>query len=236
MLNGVDSFCPSIDPAIWRLRPDYTALSILVRCGRNGPSSEQQHPAGERALQSSSPQWTNTHLEAWRDTYRAFGAKPQRTPCSAEALLRRVERDGTLPRINAIVDLYNTLSVQYVLPIGGEDLAAYVGRPRLIRATGTEQFDTTRDGQSCVETVDRGEVVWRDDIGVTCRRWNWRQSTRTRLTVDTMEMWFILERLEPMPLPALHEAGEALVHGVRHHAPTAEISVTLIEQSEQRPI
>ena len=60
-------------------------------------------------------EWREAHLEAWRDAYRAFGAKPQRTPCSAEALLRRVQREGTLPRINAIVDLYNALNVNAIL-------------------------------------------------------------------------------------------------------------------------
>jgi len=162
---------------------------------------------------------------AWREAYKAFGAKPQRTPCSAEALRRRFEQNGELPPVNAVVDMYNLLSLRYTVPVGGENLSAYVGSPRLVQAVGDERFETVRNGQPAVESAEAGEVVWRDDVGVTCRRWNWRQSIRTRLEVDTTDMWFVLERLEPMPLASLQEAGEVLERQLRRLA-TACTSVT----------
>lgn len=36
--------------------------------------------------------------------------------------------------------------------------------------------------EPAVEHPRPGEVIWRDDAGVTCRQWNWRQCTRTRIT------------------------------------------------------
>ena len=84
--------------------------------------------------------------------------------------------------MNWLVDLYNAVSVMHGLPVGGEDLAAFAGPIRLIRATGAETFDTVKDGQPVNDPPAPGEVVWADDLGVTCRRWNWRQGTRTRLT------------------------------------------------------
>ncbi len=86
-----------------------------------------------------------------------------------------------------------------------------------------------KDGSPATETVDGGEVVWRDDAGVTCRRWNWRQSVRTRVTAETTDVWFILESLAPMPRAALQEAGDELVHGLRHLSPSAAITVTLLQ-------
>lgn len=227
MTSASDPFVPQVDAAIWRLRPDFVALSIVVRGGRNAASGD-----GDAARAPASAPWTQYHLESWREAYRAFGAKPQRTPSSAEALRRRLDRDGSLPRVNAVVDAYNRISVEFALPVGGENLAAYVGVPRLVRATGRERFETMRDGQPQLESVDEGEVVWRDDLGVTCRRWNWRQSTRTRLDVDTSDMWFVLERLDPMPLDALAEAGEKLVQALRSLAPAAVISRRLISTGE----
>jgi DNA/RNA-binding domain of Phe-tRNA-synthetase-like protein len=97
-----------------------------------------------------------------------------------------------------------------------------------VRASGEEPFETTRDGQQTIETVEPGEVIWRDDRGVTCRRWNWRQTPRTRLDVGTTAMWFVLERLDPMPLDALREAGEFLIAGIRQLAPAAAIATELI--------
>jgi DNA/RNA-binding domain of Phe-tRNA-synthetase-like protein len=218
---------PLVNAAIWALRPDFAACSIEVRGGRNEPT------VGACALSPVMPRpvWADGHMAAWRDAYKAFGARPQRTPCSAEALWRRLQRDGALASINAIVDLYNAVSVRFAVPVGGEDLSAYVGVPRLVRASGDESFETVREGQPVVETAEAGEVVWRDDKGVTCRRWNWRQTPRTRLDVTSTDMWFVLERLEPMPIEALLEAGAVLVEGVRRLAPHAQITQTLVSRT-----
>ena len=45
------------------------------------------------------------HVAAWREAYRAFGAKPKRTRNSLEALLRRAA--SGLPRVNRLTDCYN---------------------------------------------------------------------------------------------------------------------------------
>ncbi|WP_404881312.1 B3/B4 domain-containing protein, partial [Klebsiella pneumoniae] len=97
---------------------------------------------------------------------------------------------------------YNAVSLRYAVPVGGENLAAYVGVPQLKIADGNEPFDTVKEGQTVYEYPDAGEVVWGDDRGVTCRRWNWRQGVRTRLSVESPRMWFILESLPEMPLSA----------------------------------
>jgi DNA/RNA-binding domain of Phe-tRNA-synthetase-like protein len=65
--------------------------------------------------------------------------------------------------------------------------------------------------------------VWIDDAGVTCRRWNWRQCARTRLTEQSTEAFFVLERLEPLPLPTLKQAAETLVQGLRDLGRPAEL-------------
>ncbi len=162
------------------------------------------------------------HVASWQEAYRAFGAKPQRTASSIEALWKRAPGPG-LPRVNWLVDAYNAVSVRHVLPVGGEDLARFVGPIRLIRATGAEAFDTTKDGLPASDPPAPGEVVWADDLGVTCRRWNWRQGTRTRLTAESTTALFLLERLAPMPLDALDAAGDALLAMIRTRTPGVEV-------------
>jgi DNA/RNA-binding domain of Phe-tRNA-synthetase-like protein len=93
----------------------------------------------------------------------------------------------------------------------------------LIRARGDEPFDTVANGAPLVEHPAPGEVVWVDDRGVTCRRWNWRQGTRTRLTEASTDVLFLLERLEPLPLETLDAAAEAIVEAVRARYPGAEV-------------
>lgn len=222
------AFDPCVDRAIFALRPDFVALSLVVRHARNVPADDPRAADAIAHVPAADAPWTRGHIEAWRDAYRAFGAKPQRTPCSVDALLARLARDGSLPRVNAIVDLYNAISVRFGLPIGGENVAAYVGSPRLIRAAGGEAFVTTKNGEPAIEAAEAGEVIWRDDEGVTCRRWNWRQSPRTRIDEAAADLWFVLERLEPMPLDALHDAAEALAAGLRRLAPDARIDAALL--------
>lgn len=214
-----------IDPAVLALRPDYRAVIMTATGIEPGATvDEALIAAGESAARdalSRTPVEELPHIAAWREAYRAFGVKPQRTRNSVEALMRRLD-DG-LPRVNPLTDLYNAISIQFQIPIGGEDLTKYQGAPRLIRAHGNEVFETTDSGQPCVEHPEVGEVVWADDAGITCRRWNWRQSTRTRLTNETTDALFIFDALEPLPTPSLQSAANLLAQAVS----TMGIDVTI---------
>ena len=200
-----------VDQAVFDLRPDYRALLIAVDGIVPGPSdatSEALLVAAEASVPDA-PADQLPHIASWREAYRAFGAKPQRTRNSAEALIRRA--GGGLPRVNRLTDIYNAISVKYELPVGGEDLTRYMGSPRLMRATGQEPFETTSSGETITEHPDAGEVVWCDEAGVTCRRWNWRQTPRTALTEHTTTALFILDALAPMTNDELQAAADELV-------------------------
>lgn len=224
------SVLPLIDQAVAELAPEFRALSIVVGAAPliHPEVAQSALDRACKAVQEGGPSWGEAHLAAWAETFRKFGAKPQRTPCSAEALRKRVLRDGSLPRLDPIVDLYNAISIEYAIPVGGENIEAYVGSPRLVVADGTEPFDTMKEGAPAFEYPDPGEVVWRDDKGVTCRRWNWRQGVRTRLGADAKSMWFILESLPAMPLEALTEAGDKLIEGLQQMMPGVQIESSLI--------
>src|SRR6266567_784130 len=156
---------------------------------RNGPSDK--HSAGllhdaetlARSRFAGGSPSDHPHIQAWRSAYGGFGCKPSRFYCSAEALLRRALKDG-IPPISRLVDMYNALSISYVVPIGGEDRDRLVGDVVLRFATGGEQFEARENGTLVCAPVETGEVVWIDGAGVTCRRWNWRQCARTALTND----------------------------------------------------
>ncbi len=216
-LLDIDAFLAgaAIDDAVFALRPDYRAMLLVVTGIVPGPGDAETEAllaAAEESARSAlagTPADQVPHVAAWRDAYRAFGAKPQRTRNSLEALLRRVE--GGLPRINRLTDVYNAISVRHQLPLGGEDVTRYTGSPRLVRAVGDEAFDTTAAGETVIEQPEPGEVIWCDDAGVTCRRWNWRQARRTQLTDDTTAALFILDALDPMTDDALRAATDDLV-------------------------
>jgi len=222
----------SVDPAVFDLRPDYRVLLIAVEGIEPGPSDEHSEQLLVRAETSAREAVASTaiedlpHISAWRDAYRSFGAKPQRTRNSVEALTRRAE--SGLPRVNRLTDIYNAISVLHQVPIGGEDLHLYDGSPRLIRADGTEPFDTAAGGEPLTENPEPGEVVWIDDTAITCRRWNWRQGRRTQLTDDTTAVLFILDALDPLTDDALTSVGDELILHLRELGPAVHAETRLI--------
>ncbi|WP_205602514.1 B3/B4 domain-containing protein [Chelativorans alearense] len=216
---------PVVDQEIAEIAPDFRALSILVDANDRARGTMARDMLAEACdfVRAGGPAWGDAHLASWGETYSRFGAKPNRTPCSAQALKKRVERDARVPSINPVVDLYNAVSLRFAIPVGGENFDAYIGKPRLSVADGSEAFDTVMNGEAVVESPAKGEVIWRDDVGVTCRRWNWRQGTRTRLKTLGGRMWFILESLATMPEEALEEAANMLVSGLRELAPGCDV-------------
>ena len=127
----------------------------------------------------------------------------------------------------APTDTPSTIHYRYP-PLGGEDLTRYAGGPRLVRATGTAPFDTVADGTTMIEHPELGEVVWCDDAGVTCRRWNWRQARRTQLSEDTTAALFILDALDPMTDQALHAAADDLATHLTRLGPDVRVVRRLI--------
>ena len=207
---------PTTAPCCWRSTAlvagpgDGASEALLQRAEAVARQALREHPVDQLP-----------HIAAWREAYGAFGAKPQRTRNSVEALTRRAE--GGLPRVNRLTDLYNAVSVLHQLPVGGEDLSRYCGAPQLIRASGDETFDTTTDAVAVIEHPDAGEVVWCDDAGVTCRRWNWRQARRTQLSEHTTTALFILDALDPMTNEQLHAAAEDLTSHLRRLGPDVHV-------------
>ena len=216
-----------VDAPVFSLRPDYRTVLLAVDGVVPGPSDA----ASERLLQAAEASAQRaldgqgveelSHVAAWREAYKSFGARPQRTRNSLEALLRRAA--SGLPRVNRLTDIYNAVSVLHQVPLGGEDLTGYTGAPRLVRATGKEPFDTTAGGAEVLEHPDPGEVVWCDDAGVTCRRWNWRQGRRTQLREDTTTALFILDALQPMTNGALDAAADDLADRLARLGPDVRI-------------
>jgi DNA/RNA-binding domain of Phe-tRNA-synthetase-like protein len=213
------------------LAPGFTHVAIEAYGLVNGPSTEASSAllddAADRLavrLAGRAPH-EDAHMAAWREVYSAFGVKPSRTRNSAEALAKRALSKAGLPRINVLVDLYNAISVAHLIPVGGEDLDRIRGGMRLVRADGEEDFTTVAGGEQVVEHCDPGEVVWRDEAGVTCRRWNWRQGPRTRLTEQTVSGLFLLEALAPLPVSEVQAAAAELAELLEKFSPGARITV-----------
>lgn len=123
------------------------------------------------------------NIKAWREAYSKMGISLTKYPSSLESLLRRALKGGPFPRFNPIVDLYNSMSLKYLVPIGGHAINAVDGDIRLTFADGTEKFVPMDMGEQ--EEVEKGEVIYKDDRDALTRRWLWKHANKDRIESET---------------------------------------------------
>ena len=126
-------------------------------------------------------------VSAWRTAYRGFGIKKTSYRSSVERLLKRVLAGDSLPRVNALVDLYNMVSLDEALCLGCDDLDKIKGDLAFRFSREGDSFIDmgAAEGEDPEDPPKSGEVVYADSAHVLCRRWNWRQDARTAVTRDT---------------------------------------------------
>lgn len=130
-------------------------------------------------------------IAVWRQIYQKFGSKPGEYHSSIEALLKRVIAGNPLPNINPLVDLYNYISLKHLVPVGAEDLDKVKGDIVLDFAKGDEKgcYIGSLDNSSCYPK----EVIYKDELGFICRRWNWREAERTKITGESKNAVVVIE-------------------------------------------
>ncbi|MDB0441275.1 B3/B4 domain-containing protein [Clostridioides difficile] len=135
----------------------------------------------------------NQVIKVWRDAFKKFKTK-KGARSSIEALLKRVHNGNNIGTINPLVDIYNSISLKYALPCGGEDKDKFIGDIRLTRAIGNEKF--TPLGTEENSYPYEGEIVYKDNEGAICRCWNWREAVRTMLTENTSNAFLCVELVD----------------------------------------
>lgn len=168
-------------------------------------------------------------IAPWREAYRKFGAKPKDHPSSIENLVRRALKGQPLPSINPLVDLYNTVSLRHLLPVGGEDLDRIEGNVLLTFAAADEPAVLLL-GEAEARPPKPGEVIYRDGLGAICRRWNWKEADRTKLTPATRNAVLVIEGLPPVGREPVQAAAEELAVLIRDHC-GGQIATALLERS-----
>src|SRR3989344_1414458 len=146
----------------------------------------------------------NPSIAVWRNVYNSFGSKPRDYRPSIEALIRSILNGRGIRHINKLVDIYNYISLRHVVPVGGEDLDKTEGNLYLKFSSGNEKFLAL--GSDKEDNPYDGEVIYCDGgNNVLCRRWNWREPDRTKLTNDTKNAIIVIEGFDEKVDAALEE-------------------------------
>ncbi|HLC75986.1 MAG TPA: phenylalanine--tRNA ligase beta subunit-related protein [Candidatus Peribacterales bacterium] len=169
-------------------------------------------------------------LKVLQEVHQAFGSNPNKFPPSVQALVKRVLKGGQLPTINPLVDLYNVISLKYLLCAGGEDTDQCIGDIHLTYATGNEEFIGL--GETENDPPDAGEVIYCDDKGVICRKFNWREGDRTKLTEKTRNCVLVIEARSPILRSELEEALNELKAFVEKYC-GGSVRTEILDQNHQ---
>lgn len=173
---------------------------------------------------------TNDVIRVWRDAFQRFKTK-KGARSSIEALLKRAYKGDHIGSINPLVDIYNSISLRYALPCGGEDIDTFIGNVRLTTARGDESFITLGTDENAPPY--EGEIVYKDDAGAICRCWNWRESVRTMLTEKTENAFLCMELVDNKREDELNNAlGELANLVVKHIGGSYRISILDINNQE----
>lgn len=180
-------------PAVQISQEDVDAIAALL---------DRANIDAERHLTSDTIS-ENAPVKAWREAYRLFKTK-KGARCSIENLLKRVLKGKPVGHITPAVDIYNTVSLTYALPVGGEDVHAIEGNLRLAVTDGGDAFLPL--GEETDDPTLSGELAYIDDAGAVCRCWNWRDGQRTALKDSSANAILVMECADPARTGDLNDA------------------------------
>ncbi len=219
-----------IEDDFWSVFPNAKIGVVICHGIDNSIKVEEQYSemllnAEKEALNYlQDPEFSNNRvIKIWREAFQKFKTK-KGARSSIEALLKRAYNGNHIGTINPLVDIYNSISLRYALPCGGEDIDKFVGDVRLTKAVGNEEFVTLGTDKS--EPPYEGEIVYKDNEGAICRCWNWRESVRTMLTENTRNAFLCIELTDESRLMEFENALKDLEKAVKNNlGGTCSISI-----------
>jgi DNA/RNA-binding domain of Phe-tRNA-synthetase-like protein len=125
-------------------------------------------------------------ITAVRTMYKRVGLDPTKTRPSSEALLRRVRKGDSLPRINSMVDVCNWCSLEFQLPYGLYDAAHIDGDVELRMGLAGESYPGIRKDAVHVD----GRIALADRIGPFGNPTS--DSARTMVTTATTQAMLVV--------------------------------------------
>ncbi|WP_223902726.1 B3/B4 domain-containing protein [Lactobacillus laiwuensis] len=204
-----------VDNTFWSIFPQAKIYTLVVNDLNNHiPDNADKYQIMLNQAETEAKQYLtakefkdNSVINEWREVLSKF-KKKKGARSSIEALLKRVSQGKTFNPINPLVDIYNSVSLEYAVPCGGEDLDQIAGQMHLGVAAGNEDFYPLGAEKSDPPRV--GEVIYYDENGAVCRSLNWRDGKRTMLTEDTTNAILIMEAVTADQKDRADQAIQAL--------------------------
>ncbi len=202
----------SVQKELFDILPDLTIGMAVARDVDNTRPSKEIDDLLTRAVEEMKKNFIgdkaqeHPRIKPWRTAFSKLGISGSKFQSSIESMARRVLKGDPFPKINPLVDLYNSISLKYLIPMGGHDLDTIEGNIYLRFAEGWEPFSPMGGGEAM--TVPKGELVYRDDREVLTRNWVWRQCEKDKATEKTKNIF--------IPIDVLGEVGRERADEIIH--------------------
>lgn len=138
---------------------------------------------------------------AVRTMYKKVGIDPTKTRPSNEALLRRVRKGDTIPRINSAVDVVNWCSLEFQLPYGLYDASKISGAVTIRKGAEGEKYPGIRKDDVNVG----GRITIADDSGAFGNPTS--DSARTMVTPSATELLVVIYAPAEITRPQLERVA-----------------------------
>lgn len=151
-----------------------------------------------KSIKSAQKKYKDTQLAdindiiKWREYQQKADLDWKKHPVSIESILNRIVVDQKdIGSINPLVDLYNSISIDTLTPMGAYNLDKIDGDLVLRFAEGNESYHPlSGKGQEVCET---GELIFVDQSESLCRYWVHKQSNTHKITPYTKNIIFRIE-------------------------------------------
>ncbi|NWG01396.1 MAG: hypothetical protein HXY44_00905 [Syntrophaceae bacterium] len=193
----------SVQKELFDILPDLTIGMVVAKGVDNTRPSEEIEALLDQAVEEVKKNFIgdkaqeHPRIKPWRSAFTKLGISGSKFPSSIESMARRILKGDPFPKINSLVDLYNSVSLRFLVPMGGHDLDTLKGNIYLCFAEGWEPFTPMGGGETTL--VPKGELVYRDDQEVLTRNWVWRQCEKDKATEKTKNLF--------IPIDVLGEVG-----------------------------
>jgi len=225
----------SIQRELFDILPDLTIGLVVAKDVDNTRSSEEIEDLLTRTVEETRINFTtdkaqdHPRIKPWRDAFSKLGISGSKFPSSVESMARRILKGDPIPRINPLVDLYNSVSIKFLVPMGGHDLDTLEGDVHLRFAEGWEPFTPMGDGETTI--VPKGELVYRDDREVLTRNWVWRQCEKDKATERTVDIFIPIDVLGEVGSERASEIIQDLGHLITKYLGGSVLSAVLNKEN-----
>ncbi|MFH1179278.1 MAG: phenylalanine--tRNA ligase beta subunit-related protein [Candidatus Bathyarchaeota archaeon] len=147
-------------------------------------------------------------IAQWRKALQDAGVSVKKFPPSIQAIAKRTQRVEAPFSVNPIVDTYNAVCMDLVIPGGAYDVDQLRGGLKLRVSEGGEAF--TSIGVCEKSSTLLGEIVYSDDAEVITRQFLWQQAERGKILDSTRNVVFVFELLSGMGQDIIENAYQTI--------------------------